>query len=134
MMEVKDVVSWTTMRDIEIEAEWGLGGGGKAVRGDGSFITGHLGVEDFDEAFEVFHRMILCGEQPSKSSFSSCDIFVDTALLDMYAKSGEITSSVEIFNRMKNKNDVVWAAMIQGLAENGFAEESLQCFEEMGNA
>ncbi|KAG6390070.1 hypothetical protein SASPL_151549 [Salvia splendens] len=124
-----------------------------------SLIAGHSGVEDFDEAFEVFHRMILCGEQPSKFSFSSilracaslaslergkyahakalklgfqCDIFVDTALLDMYAKSGEITSSVRIFNRMKNKNDVVWTAMIQGLAENGFAEESLLRFEEMG--
>ncbi|KAL1531622.1 DNA helicase [Salvia divinorum] len=126
-----------------------------------SLIAGHIGVEDFDKAFEVFHRMILCGEQPSKSSFSSVlracaslaslergkyahakalklgfqrDIFVDTALLDMYAKSGEITSSVRIFNRMQNKNDVVWTAMIQGLAENGFAEESLQRFEEMGNA
>ncbi|XP_057791619.1 pentatricopeptide repeat-containing protein At2g13600-like [Salvia miltiorrhiza] len=123
-----------------------------------SLIAGHLVVEDFGEAFEVFHHMILCGEQPSKSTFSSVlracaslaslekgkyahakavklgfqrDLFVDTALLDMYAKSGEIGSSVKIFNGMENKNDVVWTAMIQGLAENGFAEESLQRFEEM---
>ncbi|KAH6781727.1 hypothetical protein C2S51_007020 [Perilla frutescens var. frutescens] len=123
-----------------------------------SLIAGHLGVEDFGEAFEVFHQMILYGEQPSKSTFSSVlsacaslaslekgkyahakalklsfqhDIFVDTALLDMYAKSGGIGSSVKIFKRMLQKNDVAWTAMIQGLAENGFAEESLQLFEEM---
>lgn len=123
-----------------------------------SLIAGHLGVEDFEEAFEIFHQMILSGEQPSKSTFSSVlkacaslaslekgkyahakavklgfqhDIFVDTALLDMYAKSGGIESSVKIFNRMPTKNDIVWTAMIQGLAENGFAEESLQLFEEM---
>ncbi|XP_047965516.1 pentatricopeptide repeat-containing protein At1g28690, mitochondrial-like [Salvia hispanica] len=51
----------------------------------------------------------------------------------MYAKSGEIKSSVKIFNWMQNKNDVVLTAMIQGLAENGFSEESLQRFDEMGN-
>lgn len=93
-----------------------------------SLIAGYLGVKDFGEAFEVFHRMILCGEQLSKCTFSSVlracsslsslekgkyahakalklgfhhDIFVDTTLLDMYAKSGEIVSSVKIFSRMR---------------------------------
>lgn len=123
-----------------------------------SLIAGYLGVEDFGEAFEVFRRMILCGEQPSNYTFSSIlracaslaslekgkythakavkfgfyhDIFVDTALLDMYAKSGEIVSSEKIFSRMPKKNETVWTAMIKGLAENGYAEESLRLFEEM---
>ncbi|KAL0381739.1 UNVERIFIED_CONTAM: putative pentatricopeptide repeat-containing protein [Sesamum angustifolium] len=123
-----------------------------------SLIAGHLAVDNFDEAFEVFNGMILSGEQPNKSTFSSVlkacaslaslekgeyahakalkfgfhhDIFVGTALVDMYAKSGSIKSSQKIFNRMRTKNEVVWTAMIQGLAENGFAEESLHLFEEM---
>ncbi|KAK4409936.1 putative pentatricopeptide repeat-containing protein [Sesamum angolense] len=123
-----------------------------------SLIAGHLAVDKFDEAFEVFNGMILSGEQPNKSTFSSVlkacaslaslekgeyahakalkfgfhhDIFVGTALVDMYAKSGSIKSSQKIFNRMPTKNEVVWTAMIQGLAENGFAEESLHLFEEM---
>ncbi|KAI3463022.1 hypothetical protein Pfo_019685 [Paulownia fortunei] len=123
-----------------------------------SLIAGHLGIENFDEAFEVFNGMILSGEQPNKSTFSSVfkacaslaslekgkyahtkalklgfqhDIFVGTALVDMYAKSGSIEGSKKIFNRMPIKNEIVWTAMIQGLAENGFAEESLCLFEEM---
>lgn len=123
-----------------------------------SLITSHLGVENFSEAFQVFSDMILSGEQPNKSTFSSAlkacaslaslekgkyahtkalklgfqhDIFVGTALLDMYAKSGSIESSRNIFNRMAIKNDIAWTAMIQGLSENGFAEESLHLFEEM---
>ncbi|PIN04914.1 hypothetical protein CDL12_22550 [Handroanthus impetiginosus] len=123
-----------------------------------SLIAGHLGNKNFAEAFEVFNEMILSGEQPNKSTFSSVlsasanlaslekgkyvhakvfkfrfhhDIFMGTALVDMYAKSGSIESSRKIFNRMPTKNEVVWTAMIQGLAENGFAEESLRLFEQM---
>lgn len=123
-----------------------------------SLIVGHLCVDNFGQAFEVFCEMILSGEQPNKSTFSSVlkacaslassekgkyshtkaiklgfqhDIFVATALVDMYAKSGSIESSRKIFNRMQTKNEVVWTAMIQGLAENGFAEESLHLFEEI---
>ncbi|KAK9925344.1 hypothetical protein M0R45_033671 [Rubus argutus] len=58
-------------------------------------------------------------------------MFVGTALTDMYAKSGDIESSKEVFNRMPEKNEISWTVMIQGLAENGFAEESLLLFEEM---
>lgn len=123
-----------------------------------SLMTGYLGVEEFDNLFGVFNEMILSGEQPSKSTFSiilcACanlaslqkgknlhakaiklgfqyDIFVGTALLDMYAKSGSIESSRKIFKTMPKKNVISWTAMIQGLAENGFAEESLALFEQM---
>ncbi|KAG8366889.1 hypothetical protein BUALT_Bualt16G0014900 [Buddleja alternifolia] len=126
-----------------------------------SLIAGYLGIENFSNALEVFDGMILSGEQPNKSTFSSVlracaslpslekgkyahakalklgfqhDIFVGTALVDMYAKSGSVESSKTIFNRMATKNEVVWTAMIQGLAENGFAEESLSLFEEMEHA
>lgn len=123
-----------------------------------SLMTGYLGGEEFDKLFGVFNEMILSGEQPNKSTFSvvlcACanlaslekgenfhgkvmklgfqyDIFVDTALLDMYAKSGSIESSRKIFERMPQKNVITWTAMIQGLAENGFAEESLALYEQM---
>ncbi|XP_073274890.1 pentatricopeptide repeat-containing protein At2g13600-like [Primulina huaijiensis] len=123
-----------------------------------SLIAGYVETENFVETFEVFNEMILSGEQPSKSTFSSVlkacaslaslekgryahgkavklgfqqDVYVDTALLDMYAKSGSIECSKKIFARMKMKNEVAWTAMIQGLAENGFAEESLALFLEI---
>ncbi|CAN4082420.1 unnamed protein product [Withania somnifera] len=122
-----------------------------------SLITGYLEYEKFDEVFEVFSDMLLSGEQPSKSTFSSVlcacaslaslergrnlhgkaikcgfhsDIFVDTALVDMYAKSSDVESAKKIFKRMPKRNEISWTAMIQGLAENGFAEEALAVFEE----
>ncbi|XP_019251701.1 PREDICTED: putative pentatricopeptide repeat-containing protein At3g23330 [Nicotiana attenuata] len=121
-----------------------------------SLITGYLEYEKFDEVFEVFSDMLLSGEQPNKSTFSSVlcacaslaslergknlhgkviklgfhsDVFVDTALLDMYAKSGNVESSEKIFKRTPKRNEISWTAMIQGLAENGFAEEALAVFE-----
>ncbi|XP_051115086.1 pentatricopeptide repeat-containing protein At2g13600-like [Andrographis paniculata] len=123
-----------------------------------SLIAGHVGIENYVEALELFVKMILSGEEPNKSTFSSVlsacahlamfekgkyahakalklgfesDEFVGTALVDMYAKSGSIECSRKIFDRMRTKNEVVWTALIQGLAENGYAEESLRLFEEM---
>ncbi|CAK9161777.1 unnamed protein product [Ilex paraguariensis] len=123
-----------------------------------SMIAGYLENEQSDKVFEVFNEMLLSGETPSESTFSSVlcacasiasvqkgknlhgkviklgiqyDTFVDTALTDMYAKCGDIESSKRVFNRMPTKNEISWTAMIQGLAENGFAEESLTLFEEM---
>ncbi|KAH7846223.1 hypothetical protein Vadar_011395 [Vaccinium darrowii] len=123
-----------------------------------TLIAGYLENEQCDKVFEVFNQMLLSGEVPNKSSFSSIfcacatmaslekgknihgkilklglqyDVFVGTALTDMYAKSGDIMSSKKVFSRMPEKNEISWTAMIQGLAENGFAEESLILFEEM---
>ncbi|XP_022860845.1 pentatricopeptide repeat-containing protein At2g22070-like [Olea europaea var. sylvestris] len=123
-----------------------------------SLITGYIETENFDRAFEVFNEMILSGEQPNKSTFSSVlkacaslvslergeymhakvvklgfqnDVFMGTALVDMYAKTGNIESSRKVFNGMLIKNEIAWTAMIQGLAENGFAKDSLALFEEM---
>lgn len=59
------------------------------------------------------------------------NVFMGTVLSDMYAKSGDLESSKRIFHKMPGKNDVTWTAMVQGLAENGFAEESILLFENM---
>ncbi|KAJ4729268.1 putative Pentatricopeptide repeat-containing protein [Melia azedarach] len=123
-----------------------------------AIISGYLEHKQFDMVFEVFNEMLLLGEIPNKSTFSSVlcasactaslekgkylhgkliklgfpyDVFVGTALTDMYAKSGDIESSKQVFDRMLEKNDISWTVMIQGLAENGYAEESLILFEEM---
>ncbi|KAK2972700.1 hypothetical protein RJ640_025551 [Escallonia rubra] len=123
-----------------------------------SMVSGYVDHEQFDKVFEVFDEMLLSRERPDKSTFSSLlcaaaniaslekgknlhgkiaklgfqyDVFVGTALTDMYAKSGDIEGSKQIFHRMPKKNEITWTAMIQGLAENGFAKESLNLFEEM---
>ncbi|XAR51891.1 hypothetical protein NMG60_11006680 [Bertholletia excelsa] len=123
-----------------------------------TMISSYFGNEKFDKVFEVFNQLLLTGIKPNQSTFSTVlcacastasiekgrdlhgkifklglqnNVFVGTALLDMYAKSGDIESSKCVFSLMREKNEISWTAMIQGLAENGFAEESLMLFEEM---
>ncbi|PSS26392.1 Pentatricopeptide repeat-containing protein [Actinidia chinensis var. chinensis] len=56
---------------------------------------------------------------------------VCTALVDMYAKCGEITKARGVFNAMPEKETATWNAMINGLAINGCAEEALEVFLDM---
>ncbi|GAB4849231.1 hypothetical protein Ancab_004042 [Ancistrocladus abbreviatus] len=123
-----------------------------------AILTGYVENGHYDDAFDVFGRMLLAGDIPNNTTFATMlcacatiaslekgkqlhgkiiklgvqdDVFTGTALVDMYAKSGDVESSKLVFNRMPEKNEISWTAMIQGLAENGFAEESILLFEEM---
>ncbi|KAJ8750108.1 hypothetical protein K2173_014023 [Erythroxylum novogranatense] len=123
-----------------------------------TMIAYYLDHKEFEKVFEVCNEMLLLGESPNKSTFSSLlcacasipslekgkglhgkavklgfqlDVFVGTALIDMYAKAEDIESSKLIFNSMPKKNEISWTAMLQGLAESGFVEESLKLFQEM---
>jgi len=54
------------------------------------------------------------------------DELISSALIDMYAKCGDINSSVQVFVEMGSKNAVFsWNSMIVGLAKNGYAEDAL---------
>ena len=60
------------------------------------------------------------------------DELTGSALVDMYAKCGDVKSSVRVFEEMGFKNDVIsWNTMIVGLAKNGYAEYALKIFDEM---
>ncbi|CDP09441.1 unnamed protein product [Coffea canephora] len=54
-----------------------------------------------------------------------------TALVDMYAKCGEIEKARGVFDAMQLKETSIWNALINGLAVNGRAEEALEVFLEM---
>ncbi|GMN22215.1 hypothetical protein TIFTF001_048973 [Ficus carica] len=57
-----------------------------------------------------------------------------SALVDMYAKCGDVSSSAQVFREMRTKNDTIsWNSMIVGLAKNGYAEYALQIFDEMSH-
>ncbi|TVU15253.1 hypothetical protein EJB05_38763, partial [Eragrostis curvula] len=66
-----------------------------------------------------------------KSGFGSYEI-ASSALIDMYSKCGDVTSSFEIFNELKSKKDIMlWNSMIVGFAKNGYASEALSLFQKM---
>ncbi|KAG2704799.1 hypothetical protein I3760_05G021900 [Carya illinoinensis] len=59
------------------------------------------------------------------------DIAVGTALLDMYAKVGDVISSHKIFCELQKKDTIAWTSMIIGLAMHEHAEEALSTFKRM---
>ncbi|GAA0162834.1 hypothetical protein LIER_18844 [Lithospermum erythrorhizon] len=68
-----------------------------------------------------------------KGSFD-WNIYVSTALIDMYAKCGNIAEARELFNTMEEKNVVTWNAMISAYGLHGLGHEALTLFEEMLNS
>ena len=66
-----------------------------------------------------------------KRKGSDKKIKVCTSLIDMYAKCGEITKALHIFEGIPKKVTSCWNAIINGLAINGYGEEALALFHEM---
>ncbi|KAM1597916.1 hypothetical protein PS2_032774 [Malus domestica] len=55
-----------------------------------------------------------------------------TALIDMYAKCGNMVLAWEVFKGMKKKDHVVWNAAISGLAMNGHVKAVFGLFGQVG--
>ncbi|OWM86967.1 hypothetical protein CDL15_Pgr016003 [Punica granatum] len=133
-MEKKDAVTWNAM------------------------ITGYAQNGMADEAIALFNSMKEAGVDPNKITLtlvlSSCasvgaldlgkwvdnyvlscgikdDIYIGTALIDMYAKCGCLNDALNVFEEMPKKNDVSWNAMISALASHGRAKEALALFRRM---
>ncbi|KAL3579490.1 hypothetical protein D5086_020994 [Populus alba] len=63
------------------------------------------------------------------------DVFVGTALIDVYAKCGSIEEASCVFEGMTERNDVTWSSIVAGFVQNELYEEGLVLFargKEMG--
>ncbi|CAH9118808.1 unnamed protein product [Cuscuta europaea] len=88
-----------------------------------SLLQGCSQVADMASG-KILHAYIL------RRSLESSNILF-TALLDLYAKSGELTKANYVFTAMKDKNVITWTALLTGLSQNGRAEDALKLFREM---
>ncbi|XP_020264817.1 pentatricopeptide repeat-containing protein At3g24000, mitochondrial-like isoform X2 [Asparagus officinalis] len=52
-------------------------------------------------------------------------------LIDMYIKTGNMTSAILIFERMQKRNVVTWTIMISGYGTYGLSQKALDAFDEM---
>lgn len=59
------------------------------------------------------------------------DVKLGTALIDMYAKCGDIENSLRVFHSMPAKDVVTWSSMIIGLANHGLGHDALSLFSRM---
>ncbi|XP_022139117.1 pentatricopeptide repeat-containing protein At3g12770 [Momordica charantia] len=66
----------------------------------------------------------------SKSEYRD-DTFVNTALIDMYAKCGSIYFASLVFDRMVDKDVVLWSAMIMGYGLHGHGKEAINLYNAM---
>ena len=58
-------------------------------------------------------------------------IAVNSVLIDMFAKSGNLDSALNCFARMLNKDLFSWTSMMSGLAFHGRGKHALELFNEM---
>ncbi|KAK1439480.1 hypothetical protein QVD17_05298 [Tagetes erecta] len=59
------------------------------------------------------------------------NVFVGSALVDMYAKCGNIEDCERMFDEMPERNLITWNALLSGYAHLGLADTALALFEEM---
>ncbi|KAL5783638.1 hypothetical protein ACOSP7_008667 [Xanthoceras sorbifolium] len=123
-----------------------------------SMIAGYNQYGQAEEALGLFSDMLVSGFDPDKATFlsviSACskfgalalgqsfhayvlkmnickDVAIGTALVDMYAKSGDAKTARKIFSDLKTKDTMAWTSMIIGLAIHGHGEEALRTFNTM---
>ena len=59
------------------------------------------------------------------------DVFVATALINMYSKAGNFRSALRVFRKIQKKTLASWNCMIMGFAIYGFGKEAISLFDEM---
>ncbi|XP_009385060.2 pentatricopeptide repeat-containing protein At3g20730 [Musa acuminata AAA Group] len=59
------------------------------------------------------------------------DVALGNALIDMYAKSGELQDACHAFYEMRHKNVISWTSLITGYGKNGCGEGAITLFSKM---
>lgn len=81
------------------------------------------GLSDLQRGKVIHQHLVCCG--------CSNDLYVNAALVDMYAKSGDIEAARLVFDKMSNRDLVSWTTMISGYAHNAYNSETLGFFDLM---
>ncbi|KAF5199706.1 Pentatricopeptide repeat-containing protein [Thalictrum thalictroides] len=64
-------------------------------------------------------------------SLYQCESMLDTALIDLYVKSGSLEYARKIFDKLSDRNVVSWSTMISGYGMHGRGTEALNLFDQM---
>jgi len=135
LMPVKNLVSWNAM------------------------ITAYNHNSRYDEALHTFQQMMIEGRfMPDEAtlvsvvsacaqlgsaeycnwvssyiskSYTHITVALGNALIDMFAKCGDVGRARSIFDRMEKRCIITWTTMISGFAYNGQIREALLIYNEM---
>ncbi|KAL5992262.1 hypothetical protein ACLOJK_013178 [Asimina triloba] len=129
----RDIVSWTAM------------------------LNGYLKIGADDVVYKLFSDLIASSLQANSSTYvcilnlcgrkldwklgrqihasvvkgSWGNLFVDSALVYLYAQCGDLSTAVRVFDRMPERDVVCWTTIIGAFAQHGHAEEAFSMFLEM---
>ncbi|OAY84423.1 Pentatricopeptide repeat-containing protein DOT4, chloroplastic [Ananas comosus] len=133
-MDQRSVVSWTAM------------------------ITAYTRDGQYDEAISLFEEMESRGVKPDQFAVTSVlhacsckgslnhgkfvhdsivksgmkkNLFVANALMDMYAKCGDMENARSVFDQTVKKDLISWNTLIGGYSKNNLPNEALHLFGEM---
>ncbi|XP_047316942.1 pentatricopeptide repeat-containing protein At1g15510, chloroplastic [Impatiens glandulifera] len=133
-MEERDVFSWNVL------------------------VGGYAKAGYFDEALNLYHRMLWAGVKPDNYTFPcilrTCgavpdlsrgrevhlhvirfgfesDTDVVNALITMYVKCGHLSTARQVFDKMPRRDRISWNAMISGCIENNESLQGLKLFLKM---
>ncbi|CAM8950106.1 unnamed protein product [Rhodiola kirilowii] len=123
-----------------------------------SIISGMVQNFRYNEAFLTFKQMLDHGLCPTSATLSTIlsacatvanlkrgkeihgysmmigvasDVYVRSALLDMYAKCGSLTTARALFSTMSDRTTATWNSMIFGYANHGYSQEAVELFNKM---
>ncbi|KAF8411715.1 hypothetical protein HHK36_004273 [Tetracentron sinense] len=123
-----------------------------------SMVSGFAQHDRFEEALEFFVNMhrenFILNEYSFASALSACagltdlkigtqihssmsksphlsDVYMGSALIDMYSKCGDVFNAQQVFDGMGNRNTVSWNSLITCYEQNGPANEALEIFPRM---
>ncbi|XP_022844435.1 pentatricopeptide repeat-containing protein At2g13600 [Olea europaea var. sylvestris] len=89
----------------------------------GSGLSACAGLRDLVMGTQVHASVV-------KSRYS-LDVYMGSALIDMYAKCGKVASARKVFDRMSERNAVSWNSMITCYEQNGPASKAIEVFMKM---
>ncbi|XP_016470149.2 pentatricopeptide repeat-containing protein At2g33680 [Nicotiana tabacum] len=123
-----------------------------------ALITGYAQNGDCEKALKLFSQMHFCGMNPSEytlvgvinacSDFDALSegkqvhgyllklgfepqMYILTALVDMYAKCGNVSDARRGFDYLKEPDIVLWTSMIAGYVKNGDNENAMGMYCRM---
>lgn len=126
-----------------------------------SMISGFVRSGNFSEVLDLFYRMRAENIEPDKQTLAylvsasatqsnlklgmllhgkllrtgfRLDFQIQTTLIVMYMKCGSISAAFKIFELIRNKDVVLWTAMISGLVQNDCSDRALAVFQQMSNS
>lgn len=123
-----------------------------------SLVSVYASVGNMRDILRLLYRMRIAGVEPDQQTFTSLvpviakegnarlgewvhgqiittgfalSAHVETSIMGMYLKYGNVNNAHRIFERAKEKDVVFWTAMISGLVQNERADKALEIFRQM---